>query len=109
MYLNILENPKVAKYYTPIDLDTKKSIKYCFAANDETGEYEVYCCDENGRMILLYDDNNEQCFPGVVKEFDLKTGKPVRNYDTHFKTETKKGNIRLVKDCEKDEFIRGLK
>ncbi|KKK65232.1 hypothetical protein LCGC14_2976220 [marine sediment metagenome] len=109
MYLNILENSKVAKYYTPIDLDTKKSIRDCFAANDETGEYEVYCRDDKGDLILLYDDNSERCFPGTVKKFDLKTGNPIRNYDAHFKTETKRGNIRLVKDCEKDEFIRGLK
>lgn len=74
MYLNIRKH-KEAKNYTLFDKDTGLEIKYCFEANDETGEYSVYDYDYDGNNIKMTKIN------GIVSLVELH----------------KKGNIELRK------------
>jgi len=64
---------KKAPYYKVIDLNTGLEILHCVFANDETGEYEVYSCDEDGNPRFVRQD---------------------------YLTEKRKGNIKLVKKEE---------
>jgi hypothetical protein len=59
-----------AYLFKVIDLDTGLEIPHCLFANDETGDYEVYICDENGEPKFVGRD---------------------------YLTEKRKGNIKLVK------------
>jgi len=108
MYMHLHRHPE-ARGYCVIDLDLKKEV-LCFAANDETGEYEGYVRDIDGKYILV--DENRKRFknwgPDSYRTFKLVNGKEVAiKKSPVLLTETKKGNIKIVRASEKDEFIKG--
>jgi len=79
MYLKIGKH-KEAIHYIPLDLDTKKTIRDCIWADDETGKYCVYEKDYNGSFLFITDD----------------LGRELNGENRQLKTSVKKGRIRLI-------------
>jgi len=62
-----------ARWYKVIDLDTGKEIKNCIAADDETGEYEVYKLQTGGCLELdSYGDTITEFKKGNIQLIDSK-------------------------------------
>ena len=58
---------KEAPYYKVIDLVTGLEINHCLFANDETGDYEVYVCDEERNPKFIGRDYLTEKRCGFIK------------------------------------------
>ena len=109
MYMHLHRHPE-ARGYCVIDLDLKKSIDGCFSANDDTGEYEFFTRDDKGELIVINKkDGTRFTTPGSHRKFKWVNGKTIWEDSPVLLSETRKGNIKIVRASEKEEFIRGLK
>jgi len=59
MFAQVGKTPNAHKYRV-IDLDTGQEIDFCYAADDETGEYWVYDLDEDGNIKTEIKDGERQ-------------------------------------------------
>ena len=75
---------KDAMWWNVINLEIGKKIEHWIWANDETGEYEVYCTDKNGKYILAnkeygsYENVKIERLKGKIKFVDTRIKKEIK-------------------------------
>ena len=61
--------------YRTFNKDTGEEIAKCFFADDETGEYGVYCKNKNGKIYMNADHTGAACefFKGNIEIRESET------------------------------------
>jgi hypothetical protein len=88
---------KEALLYDVINLETGLKIEHCLFANDETGDYEIYVCDEENNPIFSGQDYLTEKRKGNIKiiKKEIIMGRKNNKYSIKFITYTEYADVSL--------------